>query len=241
VDERRLELLGMASVGHLAVGMLLGRVYGGQTPARRWGAVAAGGGLALLPDADVVGLTLGLSDEGFWGHRGYSHTLVFAGLVALGVFALLRRRVPDAGFAALLSFAAVASHCVLDAMTYDSRGIAFFWPLDDQRLTLPLRIIPPAPTGLAYLSWRGVEVTTVELVYFFPIAALALAPRGPRALDRLDARLVGAAPPVRLGAACLLVVVSLAAADRYVRSTSLIAWLETSGGRAVATSAHSPP
>jgi inner membrane protein len=225
----------MASVGHLAVGMLLGRVYPGQTPGQRWIAVAAGGSLALLPDADVVGLSLGLADEGFWGHRGYSHTLGFAAAVAVTAFALLRRRIPNAGFGAVLVFLAVASHGVLDAMTYDSRGIAFFWPLLEDRLTLPLRIIPPAPTGLAYFSWRGIEVTTVELVYFLPIAAVALAPRLPGWSGRLLPGSGTRRHVACLGAACLLVAVSLVAADRYVRDTNLIAWLDGAGGHPAAT------
>ena len=232
----------MASVGHLAVGMLVGRVYAGHAPGQRRMAVAAGGALALLPDADVFGVALGLADQGFWGHRGYSHTLAFAGLVALAAFALLRRRVPDPGFAAVLAFVAVASHCVLDAMTYDSRGIAFFWPMVEQRVSLPLQIIPPAPHGLAYLSWRGVEATAVELVYFFPIIAAALARRSFQPTVRFEAPLARWVPPARLAAACLLVALSLTVADRYLRSTALIAWLEGRGQRAaVAATIASPP
>jgi inner membrane protein len=92
-----------------------GRVYPAEQLRTRAAAISAGGALALLPDADVLGLALGLSDEGFWGHRGYSHTLAFAGRVAGAVFVLLRRRAPDAGFAAVLAFLAVGSHGVLDA------------------------------------------------------------------------------------------------------------------------------
>jgi inner membrane protein len=214
----------MASIGHLAVGMLLGRVYPAEQFRTRAAAISAGGALALLPDADVLGLALGLSDGGFWGHRGYSHTLAFAGLVAGAVFVLLRRRAPNARFAAVLAFLAVGSHGVLDAMTYDSRGIAFFWPLFDDRLTLPLRIIPPAPTGFAYLSWRGAEVTTVELLYFLPVGVAALAPS--IRLRSGSLRFARWTPLARLGAACLLIALSMVAAGNYLRSTALIAWLE---------------
>jgi inner membrane protein len=215
----------MASIGHLAVGMLLGRVYPAENLRTRVGALAAGGALALLPDADVLGLALGLSDQGFWGHRGYSHTLAFAGLIAGAVFVLLRRRASSPGLAAVLAFVAVGSHGVLDAMTYDSRGIAFFWPLLDERLTLPLRIIPNAPTGLEYLSWRGVEVTTVELLYFLPVGAAALAP-GIKLRRPVPRRWARWTPVLRLGAACLLIAVSMTAAGRYLHSTALVAWLE---------------
>jgi hypothetical protein len=79
-------------------------------------------------------------------------------------------------FTALLAFLAVASHGLMDAMTYRTRGIPFFWPLTDERFTLPWRPIPPAPFGGHFLSQRGLDVMGIELIYFLPLTLVALTP-----------------------------------------------------------------
>ena len=45
----------------------------------------AGAGLAMLPDADVIGFALGIEYADTWGHRGATHAVAFA------VIALWRR------------------------------------------------------------------------------------------------------------------------------------------------------
>ena len=133
-------------------------------------------GLALLPDADVAGLSLGLADHGLYGHRGYSHSLLFATAVAGLAFWVARKWGTRPWFTAILAFLAVTSHGILDAMTYRTRGIPFFWPFDETRIVFPWRPIPPAPTGVEFFSKRGLEVVAVELVYFMPLVMPASRP-----------------------------------------------------------------
>jgi len=45
--------------------------------------VAVGMAASILPDLDVVGLRLGIPYGSDFGHRGFSHSLVFAAVVAL--------------------------------------------------------------------------------------------------------------------------------------------------------------
>src|SRR5690349_13572364 len=105
----------MASFGHVAVGLLAGRLHGGgkrpgdrrkgghagskltgagPNPGARhcsWWAMLLFSGLALLPDADVLLVALGACDSGVCGHRGASHSLPVA--IAIGLLgALLARR-----------------------------------------------------------------------------------------------------------------------------------------------------
>ena len=54
----------MASIGHVAVGMLLGRAYEARSVRERVVALTTFGGLALLPDADVALVALGLDYHG---------------------------------------------------------------------------------------------------------------------------------------------------------------------------------
>jgi inner membrane protein len=220
-------------------------------------------GLALLPDADVLGLSLGLADHGPYGHRGYSHSLLFAAAIAGVAFWVARRWGTRPWFTAALAFLAVCSHGILDAMTYRTRGIPFFWPLEDMRVVFPWRPIPPAPTGISFFSKRGLEVVGVELVYFMPLLVAAVSPglatwrrwlghlggwfRRSSALDGgpvLPVAVVGAGTRAtgtgravfRLGGAVGLVAVSLMVAHLYLSRSALVAWIEQSTQQNLAVS-----
>ena len=43
---------------------------------------------SMLPDIDVVGFSFGVKYGDFWGHRGFTHSLVFASLASLIVVLL---------------------------------------------------------------------------------------------------------------------------------------------------------
>ncbi|QRK09925.1 metal-dependent hydrolase [Archangium violaceum] len=168
----------MASIGHVAVGMALGRLGAGAAPPGR---VAASmlvlSALSMLPDADVIAFKLGIPYAATWGHRGASHSLFLAAVVALGMAAGTRMARGPALKVGLLSFAALASHGLLDAMTTGGLGAALLWPINNLRYFFPLRPIPVAPIGAGMLSTRGLYVVMVELVLFLPFWAYALWPR----------------------------------------------------------------
>jgi inner membrane protein len=169
----------MASIGHAAVGMALGRFETGTAvPWRRRVAVMAFLSLlALLPDADVVAFPLGIPYEATWGHRGASHSFVFAAASALGVAALARWKGGSATRWGLLAFLAMGSHGVLDSLTTGGLGPALFWPFSDARVFAPIRPLPVAPIGAGMLSARGLYVTVFEFAAFLPAWIYALWPR----------------------------------------------------------------
>lgn len=168
----------MASFGHVAVGMALGRIGTGEAPAKRLALSMLGmSALAMLPDADVIAFVLRIPYEAPWGHRGASHSLVLAALVALAVAAGMRASRGPALKAGLLAFVAVGSHGLLDAMTTGGLGAALLWPFTPVRYFLPLRPIPVAPIGAGMLSARGLYVVGVELLLFLPCWGYALWPR----------------------------------------------------------------
>src|SRR5688572_18813786 len=105
--------------------MILGRAYEARSTRERVLVTTTFGGLALLPDADVIGLKLGLSDDTLFGHRGYSHSLLFAVTVSVLAWLIARRWGTRPLFTTFLVFLAVTSHGILDAMTYRTRGIPF--------------------------------------------------------------------------------------------------------------------
>jgi inner membrane protein len=184
----------MAGFGHVAVGLVSGRLHretwdGGRLVLRLLGFAL----LAMLPDFDVLAVALGVPDPGIWGHRGVSHTPAFAlcvGLLATLVAWCWHARPIRLGLIVTL---VVGSHALLDALTQEGRGMMFLWPLAVTRFHFPWRPIPDAPRGLAFFSAVGLRHLLVELVYFAPFTLYSLWPRWVR---RRVPRLVGWALPV---------------------------------------------
>jgi inner membrane protein len=175
----------MASVGHLAVGLLAGRLHGGADAATRprasAGTLLAFAALAELPDLDVFGVVLGIPDAGLGGHRGASHSFVLALVVGLASALVARRFRWPVVRTAVAATLAVASHGVLDALGEGGRGIPLLWPFSDGRHMSPWRILPDAPRGLALLSRHGLLEVAIELGLFLPVAVFALWPARARA------------------------------------------------------------
>ena len=131
---------------------------------------------SILPDLDVAGFAFGVRYAEALGHRGLSHSLVFALAVAAVAFLaapLLRAKRVTAFLAVLF---AVLSHIALDAATTGGLGVAFFWPFDETRYFLPWRPIVVSPfSPKAFLSEWGQRVILSELRWVWaPCLAFAL-------------------------------------------------------------------
>jgi inner membrane protein len=133
--------------------------------------------LSMLPDADVVGLFLGVNYGAPWGHRGATHSLVFALMVGAGVALVARACRKRVMRVSILATLVVASHGVLDTFTNGGLGSALLWPFDDTRYFSPVNPIPVSPIGLQVLSPRGLYAAAFELLLFAPLFAYALWPR----------------------------------------------------------------
>ncbi|MES1165303.1 MAG: metal-dependent hydrolase, partial [Verrucomicrobiota bacterium] len=150
----------MASFGHVAVGLLTGRLHGGRGAGARgrrcsWGTLLLFAALAALPDLDVLLVALGAADGGAIGHRGASHSLGMALLIALVAAVAARRFGWPALRTAVAAGAAVASHAFLDLLGARGKGLALLWPLSAHRFHSPWRVFPDAPRGMKLLSWYG--------------------------------------------------------------------------------------
>ena len=148
---------------HAVAAIAIGSAFPRQVVDGRWR--AAGAVCAMLPDVDVIGFRLGVHYGDFLGHRGFSHSLVFAAVLALVVFAL-----PFAsGHRRLLwlfLFLATASHGLLDALTDGGLGVALFAPFDNSRYFFPVRPIVVSPIGLrSFFSGGGLSVILSEVVW----------------------------------------------------------------------------
>ena len=134
----------------------------------------------MIPDLDVIGFRFGVHYGDFWGHRGFTHSLVFAALLASAVvFIAFRRGAPSLGRVPLwiYIFLATASHGFLDAMTDGGLGIAFFSPFDNHRYFLPWTPIRVSPIGLGrFFTDRGLAVLPSEPLWIWlPAALIAIA------------------------------------------------------------------
>ena len=166
---------------HALVGGAIGRCrLAGRVPRAVWVWSAA---CAMLPDADVVGFSLGVPYESLLGHRGITHS--FAAAVAIGwcasVACLRGDAVARASMGALSSagwwayFSVVtASHGLLDALTDGGRGIALLAPFSAERFYFPWRPIHVSPIGLRFFSARGLDVALSELQWVWVPCALAV-------------------------------------------------------------------
>ncbi len=134
----------------------------------------AGAGLAMLPDADVIGFAFGIEYADTWGHRGATHAVAFAVAVA-GAIALLWHEARSIG-AFLFLAVAMASHGVLDAFTSGGLGPALWWPASDARIFAPVTPIRVSPIGAGFFSHRGLLTLQSELLLvWLPVCALAVA------------------------------------------------------------------
>ena len=162
---------------HAVAALALGKTYAGtKRPMRFWVLSVL---CAVLPDADVIGFSFGLRGSMF-GHRGFSHSLLFALLLALAVVCLAfrQRRAFSQGWWSLLCyfFLVTASHGLLDALTDGGSGVAFFAPFDATRYFFPWRPIEVSPISLdRFFSPRGLEVIKSEVVWIWIPAILLVA------------------------------------------------------------------
>ena len=131
---------------------------------------------AVLPDIDVIGFGYDVHYGDLWGHRGLTHSLVFAALLAILLVALWYRResrMLRAGMG-LYFFLSAASHGLLDALTDGGLGVAFFSPFDRTRYFFPVRPIAVSPIGIReFFSEQGLVVMTSELTWvWLPVVVL---------------------------------------------------------------------
>lgn len=158
--------------------------------------LAAGVVAAMLPDADVLAFALHIPYADAFGHRGASHSLLFAGVLAAlaavlaffgsrrawsaphssgsrrpGSAVLCQPRLARALQAAAFIFVCAASHPLLDAMTSGGLGVALAWPWSEQRFFAPWRPIRVSPFAPQFFSARGLATLLSELRWvWLPLA-----------------------------------------------------------------------
>jgi inner membrane protein len=148
-------------LSHPLVPVTLGFVIGRERlPARYWvlGAVAS-----MLPDGDVLAFAFGIPYEAPFGHRGATHSIVFAAVVALLLTLRERRHFARHGLLFIYLLLSAVSHPLLDMLTNGGLGIALFWPFSYERYFFPCTPIEVSPIGAGFFSHEGLMVFASEL------------------------------------------------------------------------------
>lgn len=151
--------------------------------------LCAGVAAAMLPDADVLAFALHIPYADAFGHRGASHSLLFACVLAV-LAALLHSvgrgrpwsavssqpRLASTLQTATFVFVCAASHPLLDAMTSGGLGVALAWPWSEQRFFAPWRPIRVSPFAPQFFSARGLATLLSELRWvWLPLAGAVVA------------------------------------------------------------------
>lgn len=149
-----------SSIAHGLTAAAIGTAFFPAERARLYIVAAAA---AILLDLDAVGWLFGRGDAAFLGgHRGLTHSLAFAGVLAVVLVALLYREpVAHAKWRLRLClFLAIASHGALDALTTYGAGIKFLAPFSAERFKSP---------------WQPIDAILPEVIgIWLPMTAIIL-------------------------------------------------------------------
>jgi inner membrane protein len=124
--------------------------------------------LAILPDFDIISFAFGIPYESVWGHRGFTHSILFAAIISLlsATYFYKSEKTTVKNYVALyiFFFLSIASHSILDALTTGGMGVGFFIPFDNSRYFFSYRPILVSPIGVSnfFSSW-GAAVILSEL------------------------------------------------------------------------------
>lgn len=151
----------MASIfGHSLVGYVLAKVQNKQSRLLIVLAILS----TILPDFDVIGFYFGVSYNDPLGHRGFTHSIVFAVLWTLILVWFFQKKYRIRY--GIVIFLATLSHSILDALTNGGKGVGFFIPFDNTRYFFGYRPIEVSPIGIKrFFSMWGLEVILSELLW----------------------------------------------------------------------------
>ena len=162
----------MASIfGHIAASTAIGYVFFPKQVKPITLAVA--GFCAFAPDLDVLAFRFGIPYGSEWGHRGFTHSLVFALVVGSLIGWIASNRDNWSRLTAWFVLS-MASHPILDMMTNGGRGCALWWPFSPERIFLPWRPIQVSPISASdFFSPWGLAVLASEVLWIgFPCVVL---------------------------------------------------------------------
>ncbi len=161
---------------HAIFSSALGAAYATEPMPKRFWYLAAL--CSAVPDFDVMAFSFGISYGSIWGHRGITHSLLFAVMLGCGI-AWMAFRSEDLSVMkcsrtslSLFFILATASHLLLDSLTSGGLGVAAFAPFETSRYFAPWRPIRVSPIGPDFFSARVLIVLISEIIWVWLPALL---------------------------------------------------------------------
>lgn len=119
---------------------------------------------SIMPDLDIIAFKLDIPYEHPLGHRGFSHSILFAFIWAALLSFIVTKT--DRIMYFIVLFFSTVSHGILDAMTTGGKGVGFLIPFQNDRYFLPFQVIKVSPLGIRnFFSEWGIQVLLSELKY----------------------------------------------------------------------------
>jgi inner membrane protein len=145
----------------------------------RWRLAAMFAVIAAIPDLDVITFAFHIPYSHMFGHRGFSHSLLFA--LILGILSTLALSGQNYSrrqwlIVCVAGFLAAASHGLLDAATDAGLGVGLFIPFTEQRYFFNFRPIATSSVNpLHFFTPQGLAVMKSELLWVWaPVGVLTL-------------------------------------------------------------------
>src|SRR5919108_3994798 len=129
---------------------------------------------SIVPDLDVIGFRFGIRYGDLLGHRGFTHSFLFAFILAASLtFTMFRNGPGKTSIILLFLFSSTLSHPLLDMLTNGGLGVALFSPFTNERYFFPWRPIEVSPMSRAnFFSDWGTRVLMSELEWVWLSSAL---------------------------------------------------------------------
>ncbi|HEX8286510.1 MAG TPA: metal-dependent hydrolase [Pyrinomonadaceae bacterium] len=145
---------------------------------------------AMIPDADVIGFSFGVEYGSMFGHRGFTHSILFSILFgsAVAFFARKYLRIELTLTKLIIYFSLVTfSHAFLDMLTNGGSGVALFAPFSAERYFFPWRPVEVSPIGVRFFGGRGLDVIESEIIWiWFPAFVILLSATLLRKLKKIN-------------------------------------------------------
>ena len=124
---------------------------------------------SIIPDFDIIGFYFGVNYGDVLGHRGFSHSIIFALLIGLLFPKIFDKKIIffSKPWTKLFIFFSLVtmSHGILDAITNGGLGIAFFSPFSNQRFFFPWTPLEVSPIGLVnFIEYGGMQTLASEFL-----------------------------------------------------------------------------
>ncbi len=172
----------MASVfGHVMASTAIG--YAVFPRQARLSTLFLAGCCSFAPDLDVLSFFYGIPYASPWGHRGWTHSIVFAlffgGITGFAWGSCNKWKYRDRLLLSCWMILSTLSHPLLDMCTNGGLGCALWWPFSSERFFFPHHPILVSPLGAsAFFSQWGLEVLWSELKWIgLPALFLVLVAR----------------------------------------------------------------